>query len=84
MKIKDLIKHLETLDQEKELIIMATDPTDWDYGVVVSGDIIFDDVVYPSDDNGLSEYFGHEFVEDEDENDDDDYGVECYTIRMSV
>jgi len=31
MKIKDLIKHLETLDQEKELIIIATDPTGWDY-----------------------------------------------------
>lgn len=83
MKIKDLIKHLETLDQEKELIIMATDPTDWDYGMVVSGEIIFDDVVYPSIDNGLSEYFGSEFVEDED-SDDDDYGVECYTIRMGV
>jgi hypothetical protein len=35
MKIKDLIKHLETLDQEKELVILATDPTDWTYSQIV-------------------------------------------------
>ena len=85
MKIKDLIKHLETLDQEKELIIMATDPTDWDYGMVVDEDSITEGNIYPSDDNGLSDHFGHEFVEDEDDDDEDkSYGVECYTIRMGV
>ena len=57
MKIKDLIKHLETLDQEKELVIIATDPTDWDYGMVVDENSIDEDVIYPSIDNGLGEYF---------------------------
>lgn len=88
MKIKDLIKHLETLDQEKELIIMATDPTDWDYGMVVDEDSISKETIYPSDDNGLSDYFKDEDEVDEgevgmdDEDEDDDNGVECYVIRI--
>ena len=88
MKIKDLIKHLETLDQEKELIIMATDPTDWDYGMVVDEDSISKETIYPSDDNGLSDYFEDEDEVDEgevgmdDEDEDDDNGVECYVIRI--
>jgi len=91
MKIKDLIKHLETLDQEKELVIIATDPTDWDYGMVVNDNSIYEDVIYPSDDNGLGEYFKDEiemienrFDEDEDGDEEEYDGIECYVIRMDV
>ena len=55
MKIKDLIKHLETLDQEKELVILATDPTDWTYGQMVDDTTIELSEVYPSEENGLEE-----------------------------
>lgn len=82
MKIKDLIKHLETLDQEKELIIMATDPTGWNYGAIIDENSIIEDTVYPCDDNGLSEYFGHEFFESEDEDADDSYELDCYVINI--
>jgi hypothetical protein len=95
MKIKDLIKHLETLDQEKELIIIATDPTGWDYGAVVDEYSIDESVIYPSEENGLIEYFEDEDDMDEDEydennededdeDDEDDNGIECYVIRMDV
>ena len=91
MKIKDLIKHLETLDQEKELVIIATDPTDWDYGMVVNDNSIYEDVIYPSIDNGLDEYFKDEiemieskYDEDEDGNEEEYDGIECYVIRMDV
>lgn len=53
MKIKDLIKHLETLDQDKELVILATDPTGWDYSQIVDNTTIYLDEVYPCEDNGL-------------------------------
>jgi hypothetical protein len=53
MKIKDLIKHLETLDQEKELVILATDPTDWTYSQMVDDTTIDLSEVYPSEENGL-------------------------------
>jgi hypothetical protein len=90
MKIKDLIKHLETLDQEKELVIIATDPTGWDYGAIVDENSIYESTIHPSEENGLIEYFGSEFVEDEDDeynededdDDDDDSGVECYVINI--
>lgn len=88
MKIKDLIKHLETLDQEKELIIIATDPTGWDYGAVVDEYSISEDTIYPCEENGLIEYFGNEDEVDEGEEDmdnedeDNDNGVECYVIRI--
>lgn len=74
MKIKDLIKHLETLDQEKELVVIATDPTDWDYGTVVGSWNIELEEIYPSVDNGLK----GELVMDEDEDE-----VECYVIRLN-
>lgn len=90
MKIKDLIKHLETLDQEKELVIIATDPTGWDYGMVVDENSINESVIYPSEENGLIDYFedededevdeGEEDMDDEDE--DDDNGIECYVISI--
>ena len=92
MKIKDLIKHLETLDQEKELVIIATDPTGWDYGTIVDENSIDESVVYPSEENGLIDYFEDEdedevdedeYDEDEDDEDDeDDDGIECYVIRV--
>ena len=90
MKIKDLIKHLQTLDQDKELVIIATDPTDWDYFKVVNENSIGLGEVYPSDENGLEGKLEvpinenkHNNDDDEDDDDDDDYGyVECYVIRM--
>ena len=88
MKIKDLIKHLETLDQEKELVIIATDPTGWDYGMVVDENSINESVIYPSEENGLIDYFGDEDEVDEgeedmdDEDEDDDNGIECYVISI--
>ena len=94
MKIKDLIKHLETLDQEKELVIIATDPTGWDYGMVVDENSIYEDTIHPSEENGLSEYFfgnednDDEYNEDEynedddDDDDDDDSEIECYVINI--
>lgn len=73
MKIKDLIKHLETLDQEKELIIIATDPTGWGYGAMVEPYNIELEEIYPTEENGL---------EGELETDEDDNDVECYVIRL--
>jgi len=78
MKIKDLIKHLETLDQDKELVILATDPTDWTYGQMVDDTTIHLDEVYPCEDNGLE---GE--LERTEEEEDDDLGVSCYSIRMN-
>jgi hypothetical protein len=77
MKIKDLIKHLETLDQEKELVILATDPTDWDYGMVINSDSIELEEIWPSEDNGLEDELGEPDY-------DNDKGIDCYVIRMSV
>ncbi len=77
MKIKDLIKHLETLDQEKELVILATDPTDWTYGQMVDNTTIQLSEVYPSEDNGLEGV-----LERTEEEEDDDLEVSCYVIRM--
>jgi hypothetical protein len=94
MKIKDLIKYLETLDQEKKLVIIATDPTGWEYSEIVSENTIDESVIYPSEDNGLTWYFEDEIEmieskydevdEDEDVNDDEDDGIECYVINMDV
>ena len=90
MKIKDLIKHLQTLDQDKELVIISTDPTGWDYGMVVNENSIELNKVYPCDENGLKGELEVPINEnkhnddDEDDDDDDDYGtVDCYVIRMS-
>lgn len=77
MKIKDLIVHLQTLDQEKELVILATDPTDWTYGQVVDNTTIHLGEVYPSEDNGLEG-----MLERTEEEEDDDLEVSCYVITM--
>ena len=80
MKIKDLIKHLETLDQEKELVILATDPTGWDYSQIVDNTTIQLDEVYPCEDNGLK---GLIEIPEYDEDFEGDEGlIECYIIRM--
>ena len=80
MKIKDLIKHLQTLDQDKELVIIGTDPTDWNYGMVVNENSISLENVYPSEDNGLE---GELETPELNEDDDDFEGeVECYVIRI--
>jgi len=76
MKIKDLIKHLETLDQEKELIIIATDPTGWDYSEVITAESISLDTVTPCEENGLE----GQLIMTEDEEDEGE--VECYVINM--
>jgi hypothetical protein len=73
MKIKDLIKHLETLDQEKELVVIATDPTGWGYGIMVEPSNIELEEIYPSEENGLE----GELIADEYEDE-----VECYVIRL--
>ena len=78
MKIKDLIKHLETLDQEKELVVIATDPTDWEYGTVVNDKTIGLEEIYPCDDNGLEGVIEHGYDEDECP-----IETECYVIRLS-
>ena len=77
MKIKDLIKHLQTLDQDKELVIIATDPTGWDYGMVVNENSIELDEVYPCEDNGLK---GE--LPEVDWSVEDPKGIDCYVIRM--
>lgn len=77
MKIKDLIKHLETLDQEKELIVISTDPTGWEYGEVVNDITISLENVYPCEENGLE----GQLIMTEDEEDEGD--VECYVINVS-
>ena len=84
MKIKDLIKYLETLDGEKELVILATDPTDWEYGHAVTDESIQLETICPSEDNGLEGDIELPKLEEgtEDEHDSDE--VECYVIRMDV
>lgn len=77
MKIKDLIKHLETLDQEKELVLIATDPNGWDTGLVIDDSVIHLDEVFPDMDNGLEEKIEPEYDEDEYP-----VGIECYVIRL--
>jgi len=77
MKIKDLIKHLETLDQEKDLVVIATDPTGWDYGTVVDERFIQLEEIWPSEDNGLEDELGEPDY-------DNDKGIECYVIRLDV
>lgn len=77
MKIKDIIKHLQTLDQEKELVIIATDPTDWDYGEVITNENITLEEIYPNEDNGL------EGMIETKENEDGDEIAECYVIRLN-
>ena len=80
MKIKDLIKHLETLDQEKELVILADDYSDWTYGQVVDDTTIGLEEVYPSKENRLE---GAIEIPEYDEDFEGDEGVvECYVIRM--
>jgi hypothetical protein len=79
MKIKDLITHLQTLDQEKELVILATDPTGWDYGLVVDDDSINLEEIFPSEDNGLEDY-----LPKIDWSEDDVKGIDCYVIRLDV
>lgn len=78
MKIKDLIKHLETLDQEKQLVVVATDPTGWEYMEIVSDKTISLSEVYPCEDNGMEGVL----IRTEEEEDDDET-VECYIISMS-
>ena len=81
MKIKDLIVHLQTLDQDKELVILATDPTGWTYGEMVDETTIELDEVYPCEDNGLE---GAIEIPEYDEDFEGDEGVvSCYTIRMN-
>jgi len=76
MKIKDLIKHLQTLDQEKELVILATDPTGWGYGQVINDETIELEEIYLCEDNGL------EGLVETKENEDGDETAECYVIRV--
>jgi hypothetical protein len=78
MKIKNLIKYLETLDQEKQLIVVATDPTGWNYMEIVSDETISLSEVYPCDDNGMENVL----IRTEEEEDDDE-AVKCYVINMS-
>ena len=78
MKIKDLIKYLETLDQEKQLVVVATDPTGWSYVEIVSDETISLSEVYPCDDNGMEDVL----IRTQEEEDDDE-SVVCYSIRMS-
>jgi hypothetical protein len=77
MKIKDLIKHLETLDQEKELIVVSTDPTGWEYTEVVNDESISLGSIYPCEDNGLE----GQLIMTEDKEDEGE--VECYMINVS-
>lgn len=78
MKIKDLIKHLETLDQDKELVVIGTDPTDWEYGLVVTPESIELEEIIPCDDNGLEGELDVKLDDDGNEIDE----VECYVIRI--
>lgn len=87
MKIKDLIKHLQTLDQEKQLVIIATDPTDWDYGVVITKKDIKRETIYPHDENGLEGSLKvNKRDKDYAESDLDRANnvADCYVIRMDV
>jgi hypothetical protein len=75
MKIKDLIKHLETLDQEKELVVIATDPTGWDYGLIIDDTTIKLEEIWPSEENGLELGLGEPDY-------DNDKGIDCYVVRL--
>ena len=81
MKIKDLIVHLQTLDQDKELVILATDPTGWTYGEMVDETTIELDEVYPCEDKGLEEAI--EIPEYDEDFEGDEGVVSCYVIRMN-
>ena len=91
MKIKDLIKHLQTLDQDKELIIIGTDPTDWDYGKVIEPEDITLEDIHPNEDNGLEDVLElNKYDEDYNDGEEDEEGnlietpnvTECYIIRI--
>jgi len=76
MKIKDLIKRLGELDQEKELVVIATDPTGWEYGIMVEPYNMELEEIFPCEDNGL------EGEIETKENEDGDETAECYVIRL--
>ena len=80
MKIKDLITHLQTLDQEKELIIIVTDPTGWDYGLVIDSENINLEEVYPCEENGLVGELEPMFDEEGEEIEEPEH----YVIRLDV
>jgi hypothetical protein len=79
MKIKNLIKHLQILDQEKELVIMARDGSDWESGIVVNENDIELDEVYPCEDNGLGGV-----LHDDNFDPEEGIGVSCYVIRIQA
>ena len=80
MKIKDLIKHLQTLDQEKELVILATDPTNWEYGHVVTDKSIKLETIVPCEDNGLED----EIEMPRPTGEEEVFEADCYVIRINV
>lgn len=84
MKIKDLIKHLETLDQEKQLLISGVDPTDYATTFVLKPECIEETTVWPIDSNGdvipdLEGAVNKDFAE---EGGDVFNDVDCYIIKF--
>jgi hypothetical protein len=84
MTVKELIKHLETLDQDKQIIVIAKDPTDYEYPTSVTTDIINLEEVY------IHNYEGDVNNEFKDlqtiynENTGEEIVPTCYVIRVDA
>ena len=79
MTVKDLIKYLEKLEQDREIIVIAKDPTDYEYPTVVTTDIICLEEVY----GDVAEMAGFEEVEPDPET-GEIIEHQCYVIRVDA
>ena len=71
MKVKDLIKFLNQQDQNLEVVIKHTDPSDWTYELPLRAQDVYVDEVMEVDDANLEEGQSIE------------YGDECLVIELS-
>jgi len=79
MKVKDLIKYLEKLDQDKQIIVIAKDPTDYEYPTPVTTDIINLEEVYMDFDGD-----GFENLQITHNEEGEEIVPECYVIRVDA
>lgn len=80
MKVKELIKYLETLDQNKEIIIIAVDPTDYYYPTNFTPDNITLETLY---EDHIVEEAGFPEVLPDPETGEMKY-PECYVIKVEA
>lgn len=76
MKLKDFISHLQNFDPELEVVVSVTDPTDYEYKVLINEDSV--SVGDPYDTNGYSALTGEESLWSDDYDEDEETGETVY------